>query len=230
MWSLTFSEDFGRDAALGSFLNSYQNFEAYPYPWTDTSRNARSNPGRYHPAKTLSVGNGVLDAWLHYDATLDQHLVAAPVPRMTNQTYGRYVIRLRADQIDGYKIAPLLWPVSENWPTDGEINLPEGDLDGTSFAGFMHHARPQGGQDYFSTKVDHTSWNVYEILWTPGRVEFWVNDQIIGVSTNDVPSTPMRWVLQMETTITASAPPKSAQGHVQIDWVKAYSYKPTAST
>ncbi len=225
-WTPTFSEEFSRDAALGSFLTSYTNFDAYPYPWTDTSRNVRSNPGYYHPQKTLSVSGGVMDAWLRYDSALGRYLVSAPMPKMTAQTYGRYAIRLRADRIDGYKIAPLLWPVSERWPDDGEINMPEGDLDGSPLAAFMHYARPQGGQDYFSTKVDHTAWHVYETLWTPGRVEFRVDGTVVGVSTQDVPSTPMRWVLQMETRISQNAPATTAQGHVQIDWVKAYSYTP----
>lgn len=223
-WSLTFSEDFSRVATLGSFLTTYTNFEAYPRPWTDTSRNVRSNPGVYNPEKTLSVGEGVLDVWLHYDVATGEYAVAAPVPKMTNQTYGRYSIRLRADKIEGYKIAPLLWPVSERWPNDGEIDMPEGDLDGSPFAAFMHYARATGGQDYFSTKVDPTAWHTYETLWSPGRVEFKVDDVTIGVSTRNVPSTAMRWVLQMETQISEIAPPVTAQGHVQIDWVKAYRY------
>lgn len=223
-WRSAFAEEFTQDAPLGTFLDTYTNFGAYPYPWTDTSRQVRSNPGYYHPEKTLSVAGGVLDAWLHYDSELGQYLVAAPTPNLPQMTYGRFAMRLRADTIPGYKIAPLLWPDSERWPDDGEINMPEGDLDGTPLSAFHHFARSAGGQDWFSSGVNPNAWHVYETLWSPGKVEFLVDGRSIGSSTSYVPNKPMHWVLQMETQIESSAPSTSAQGHVQIDWVKAYQY------
>ncbi|MEI6622526.1 MAG: glycoside hydrolase family 16 protein [Actinomycetes bacterium] len=222
-WKSVFAQDFNTPAALGSFLTTYKDFGAYPYGYTDTSRNLRSNPGYYHPEKTLSASNGAMDAWLHYDATLGKYLVAAPKPLLPTMTYGRFAMRLRADSIPGYKIAPLLWPDSGSWPSGGEIDFPEGDLDGTSLAGYAHWANPNGGQDYFNTRVDPTTWHVYEVIWTPGKVQFLVDGKSLGVSTTNVPSNPMHWVLQMETEISSTAPSTNAQGHVQIDWVKAYS-------
>lgn len=222
-WKQVLAEDFTTAAPLGSFLSAYSNMGAYPYPWTDTSRNVRSNPGYYHPAKTLSASGGVMDAWLHYDSALGRHVVAAVTPKLPTMTYGRFSLRMRADKIPGYKIAPLLWPDSESWPSDGEIDFPEGDLDGTALSAFSHYANPNGGQDWFGTKVDPTQWHTYETLWSPGRIEFLVDGTSIGVSTTNVPSKAMHWVLQMETAITSTAPSTSAQGHVQIDWIKAYS-------
>lgn len=223
-WRAVFAEDFSQPASLGQFLDTYSNFDAYPYPWTDTSRQVRSNPGYYHPEKTLSAIGGVLDAWLHYDSQLGKYLVAAPMPNLPQMTYGRFSMRLRADAIPGYKIAPLLWPDSERWPDDGEIDFPEGDLDGTALSAFHHYARAAGGQDVFSAGVNPGGWHVYETLWSPGRVEFLVDGRSIGVSTAYVPDKPMHWVLQMETHIESNAPSTSAQGHVQIDWVKAYQH------
>jgi len=154
---------------------------------------------------------------------LGRFLVAAPTPNLPTMTYGRFSMRLRTDRIPGYKIAPLLWPDSESWPNDGEIVFPEGDLNGSALEAFHHYARSAGGQDSFNTGVDPTQWHVYETLWSPGKVEFLVDGHSIGSSTNYVPSKPMHWVLQMETQISSAAPSTSAQGHVQIDWVKAYS-------
>ncbi|MDP4014871.1 MAG: glycoside hydrolase family 16 protein [Candidatus Nanopelagicales bacterium] len=225
-WKSVFAEDFNTTAPLGSFLSTYSNFGAYPYPWTDTSRQERSNPGYYHPGKTLSVASGVLDAWLHYDSELGRYLVAAPTPSLPEMTYGRFSMRLRAEKIPGYKIAPLLWPDSESWPDDGEIDFPEGDLTGDPLKAFHHYARAAGGQDQFSAGVKPGAWHVYETLWSPGKVEFLVDGKSIGSSTKYVPSKPMHWVLQMETQIESTAPSKSAEGHVQVDWVKAYTYSP----
>jgi len=39
--------------------------------------------------------------------------------------YGRYAIHFKADPVPGYKTSWLLWPDSEKWPQDGEIDFPE---------------------------------------------------------------------------------------------------------
>jgi len=228
-WHQVLAEDFSVSAPLGSFLRTYSNMGAYPYPWTDTSRKWRSNPGYYEPAKTLSVANGVLDSWLHYDASLGKYLVSAITPRLPTMTYGRFTFRLRADRIPGYKIAPLLWPDSDVWPRDGEIDFPEGDLNGKPLSAFMHHAHSAGGQDSFPTGVDPTAWHTYDIAWTPGRVTFRVDGRTIGVSTAKVPSSPMHLVLQFETNMGPDAPPTSAQGHVQVDWITVYRMRSSAA-
>ncbi|MGV1078875.1 MAG: family 16 glycosylhydrolase [Candidatus Nanopelagicales bacterium] len=227
-WTSIYGEDFLTDAPLGSFLSKYSNtVSAYPYPWTDTSRNVRSNnPGYYNPDKTLSVANGVMDAYLHYDATLGRYLVAAPTPKLPTMKFGRFAMKLRADKIAGYKIAPLLWPDSEKWPGDGEIDFPEGDLTGGNLSAFSHYANANGGQDWFDTKVKHTDWHVYETAWSPTKVQFFVDGNLVGTSTTNVPQNAMHWVLQFETQISSSAPSTSAAGHVQVDWIKAYSYTP----
>ena len=60
-------------------------------------------------------------------------MVAALLPKVPGSTrngqkYGRYAVRFKADPIDGYKIAWLLWPDSRVWPRDGEIDFPERNL------------------------------------------------------------------------------------------------------
>ena len=226
-WSSILEQDFSNTATLGSFSNTYSSIGSYPYPWTDTSHNVRSNPGYYHTDKVVSVANGVLNANLHYDSTLGQYLVAALQPQATkNMLYGRFSIRMRADVMPGYKVAPLLWPVSESWPDDGEIDFPEGDLDSAAntLDAFHHYASANGGQASFDTKVKFTEWHTYETAWSPGKVEFFVDGKSIGSTTKLVPNKPMRWVLQLETSISSKAPATNVSGNVQIDWIKAYKY------
>lgn len=221
-WSIIFNEDFNTDAQLGSFLTTYKNFKDYPSNYTDTSRNYRSDPGHYVTAKTVSVKSSILNTNLHYDTVSGQYVVAALKPVLPVMLYGKFSIRLRADVIPGYKIAPLLWPDSEIWPAGGEIDFPEGDLNGKSFSAFAHYANSAGGQDYFNSNVDPTQWHTYDIAWSPGKIEFYVDGRLIGTSTKYVPNTPMHWVLQMETQISSVSPSKSVSGNVQIDWVKVY--------
>lgn len=76
--------------------------------------------------------------------------VAALTPRVLGpdgeMTYGRFTVRLKVEYPEdnpaggeGYKIANLLWPKSDLWPDDGEIDYPEGDFSDNSFSAFHHY-------------------------------------------------------------------------------------------
>ncbi|MEI6623582.1 MAG: glycoside hydrolase family 16 protein, partial [Actinomycetes bacterium] len=223
-YEYVFYDNFDTPAPLGTFLDVYgDTFRAYDEPYQDTSRSKRgTTSGYYDPGRTLSVANGNLDAWLHYDSTLGKYLVSAVIPKLPTMAYGQFVIRLRTDKIPGYKAVPLLWPDSDNWPADGEIDFPEGPLDGSPWSAVMHYAQSDGGQDSFDTGVNGDHWHDYEIDWSPGQVDFLVDGKRIGRATHAVPAQPMHWVLQFETLPDGPAPSKDAQGHVYIDWVKVY--------
>src|SRR4051812_12414745 len=126
-WKLEFNEGFDKTAAEGQLLSTYSDFSAYPAGWKDTSRNGTYDPG------ILSASGGDLVMDLHTNSE-GEHLVAAPEPKVnngsTNQLYGRYQVRFKADQIAGYKAAWLLWSQSDQW-SDGEIDFPEGNLNGS---------------------------------------------------------------------------------------------------
>jgi beta-glucanase (GH16 family) len=215
-WKRTFSEDFTTNAALGQFPNS----AAYSSKWTaydgfgDTSKN-----GTYSSSKVLSVAGGLLDMYIHTEGST--HYVAAPgVNGWNGQTYGRYTVRFKADAIPGYKTAWLLWPTSDDW-NEGEIDFPEGDLDGT-IAAFSHCANvgaPQNNCAYFSTNAKYTSWHTATTEWTKGKVSFYLDGALIGTSTSNIPTKPMRWTLQTETELSGTPPPNSSAGHVSVDWV-----------
>jgi beta-glucanase (GH16 family) len=162
-------------------------------------------------------------------------MVAAILPNVPNaeeegQTYGRYAVRFKADPIDGYKMAWLLWPDSARWPRDGEIDFPERNLDSTAVSGFVHHqgARQGSDQTSASAEYDSSAWHTAVIEWSPDLVVFTLDGVEIGRITERIPRTPMHWVLQTETQLTSQKPPKSAAGNVQIDWVAVWQYDPTA--
>jgi hypothetical protein len=126
------------------------------------------------------------------------------------------------------RTAWLLWPDGPNggdW-TNGEIDFPEGNLNGTIQA-FMHHHRgnPQA-QEAYSTNVTYNAWHTAVIEWTPTNVRFILDGVTIGndTLTQYLPNTPMHWVLQTETT--QSGPTNAAVGNVQIDWVSIWSRTP----
>jgi len=215
-WRQIFADDFTTNAPVGSFPGAAYSSKwwAYPDGWPDTSRD-----GTYMPSKVLSVHNGMLDYYIHTENGV--HMVAAPLPRIAQRTYGRYEVRFRADSLRGYRTAWLLWPDSEVSPADGEIDFPEGHLDG-KIAAYMHYADPWGGQDAFATGIAFGgSWHTAATEWSPGKVTFYLDGKFVGTSTTKVPSKPMHWVLQSETASDVYLDDSTA-GHIQIDWVVAY--------
>ena len=239
-WRQTFADDFTTDVPIGGFsgcaaaatLMAQQcsglpaavasKWWAYPDGWPDTQHN-----GQYYPSQVLSIHNGVLDNYIHTANGI--HMVAAAVPKIPGgvagggQQYGAYAVRFKSDSLHGYKTAWLLWPDSNIWPAQGEIDFPEGDLDST-FTGFMHYMNATSGsqQDAYPTPASYSSWHTTVIEWAPGGCRFFLDGHLVGSSTQHVPSDPMHWVLQTETAIDGTTPSDTTSGHVQIDWVAAY--------
>jgi beta-glucanase (GH16 family) len=133
-------------------------------------------------------------------------------------------MRFRADPLPGYKTAWLLWPTSDTWPRDGEIDFPEGDLNST-ICGFMHHMNGTSGsdQDGACSGSTYSGWHTAVLEWTPLACRFILDGKVLMAPTSMIPSTPMRWVLQTETALGSVVPSDSTAGHVQVDWVAAYS-------
>jgi hypothetical protein len=181
------------------------------------------------PAAVLSVSNSCLDMFIH--TTSGVHQVAAPVPPgaagYTGQLYGRYVVRFKSDSLQGYKTAWLLWPTSNTWPRDGEIDFPEGDLD-TFMSAYQHNQGATLGSDVEGfTDVgsqSYTSWHTATLEWMPNYVRFDMDGNGFGSTWNRVPNTTMYHVLQTETTLNGFAPADATNGHVLVDWYAAYSF------
>lgn len=224
-WTLQFTDDFTTNVPLGSFPAMVStNWAAYPYPWSTLG-------GFYDPGRTVSMHDGVMDLWLHNEG--GQWLMAAPLPLISgagvtkDQLYGRYAIRFRADPLPGYYAAWLLWPQSEVWPWDGEIDFPEGGLDGTINA-FMHRQNGSSGgdQDAYSTGIPFAGgWHTAVTEWSPSAVSFYIDGNLIGTSTSRIPDTPMHWVIQT-TTSPGGLPAAGTDGHVMIDWVAVWRFTP----
>lgn len=220
-WHQVFTEDFTTDAAIGGFLNAYgKKFTVYNDGWPDTAGKYHGAPSRYYPSKVLSAKGGLLDLYLRTENGTP--MAAAILPILKDHMYGKYTIRFKSDSLKGFKTAWLLWPDSQNGgegATDGEIDFPEGPLDGHINA-FMH---PKGGgqQDAFDSGASYTSWHTASLEWSPGKVNFILDGKSIGTSTKGVPNTPMQWVIQTESCLDGCPSPSTA-GHLQIDWAVAY--------
>jgi hypothetical protein len=239
-WKQVFTDDFVSNVSLGGFsgcdtqshscsglpADVRAKWFAYPDGWKDSA-----GTGTYMPSRVMSIQNGLMNLYLHSEN--GSRLISAPVPIIPGAVgseggllYGRYAIRFRADLMVGYKTAFMLWPDSEVWPRDGEINFPEGDLAGTPWStmyAFVHHqgATSSSDQDWYGSGVPYGDWHTAVIEWLPSRVSFILDGRTIGTSTSRLPNTPMHWVLQTPTTESILASLSTA-GNVQIDWVAVW--------
>ena len=244
-WHQVFADDFSAPAPAGTFshcitglgvANDYcsglsgtpyfNRWFAYPDGWAGTPAT-----GIYAPSRGISVENGRLDYFLRTGSPdgVSVHMIEAAVPRIPGgvggggMLYGRYVVRARWDPLSSYHISFLLWPDSNQWPRDGEIDYPEANMASSDVSAFMHRQNGTSGgdQDAFDVYIDPQQWHTYEIDWLPSSVSFYVDGQRIGQSTTNIPDTPMHWVLQTNTSWRAS-PGDTQAGHVQMDWAVAY--------
>lgn len=241
-WHQVWVDNFSASLPVGSFTGcnssarrctglagspEYNQIWAYPDGW----RNGY-NTGTYAPTRTISEQNGLLDLYLHTEGDTD--LIAAPVPVINGPgakgglLYGRYAIRFKATPTfpsdPCYKTAWLLWPDSEVWPRDGEVDFPEGRLNGT-IGGFVHFQDGTSASDQYAapnTGVAYTAWHTATTVWRRSSVRFLLDGAVVGETKTRIPNTPMHWVIQTESSCVPAA---TTSGHVKIDWATAYSAK-----
>ncbi|WP_454180217.1 glycoside hydrolase family 16 protein [Pseudarthrobacter sp. SLBN-100] len=230
-WKQVFAEDFTEgDVPIGGFPGpiygarwSENYFDGTPDTAAQMQKKGERTSG-YYPSKVLSVHDGVLDMYLHSENGVS--MGAAPSPKVAGATqrpwnsfvYGRYSVRFRADVLPGYKLAWLFWPDSKQWPQDGEIDFPEGDLSKVIYAA-LHYVGPKGHEaDVFRPNVPFGSWHTATTEWSPGRIEFFLDGSSIGVATTGVPDKPMHFILQTESCLPTCPLPETS-GHVQVDWL-----------
>ena len=218
-WKLIFADDF-----LGASLDTTKWF-AYPDGWKDTTKH-----GTYMPSKVLSVHNSYLDYNLHTENGVPLVACVSPIlpgiPKQKGQLYHRHSIRFKCDVANGFKYVPLLWPDSENWPTDGEIDFPEADLDKV-IKGYVHYQNGTSPSDqaaFATTSPMGGVWHIADTIWTPGGVQFHLDGKIVGQSPNRVPNTPMHLDLQAETSTDGEYPAATTVAHILLDWCVVYQY------
>jgi hypothetical protein len=223
-WVRTYAEDFAVDQRRGTWPGRYAK-RLYGYDCSqwgikrgcDTSRR-----GDYDRRTVVSARKGVLDYYVHTKNGLPKVAAEGPIikGRENKQKYGRYAVRWRVDRnLRGYKNAWLLWPASDRWK-EGEIDFPEGNLDGR-IEGYNHCiGKPHRNCYAFRSKARMSSgWHTTVIEWRPSSVKYYLDGRLVGKTTKSVPRHPMRWVLQTETNLEGRRIPASVSGHVQIDWI-----------
>jgi len=227
-WRQIFLDDFTQNVSSWGACSSYdqgRNCPSLPEPYRskwwayasnyeDTREKNHGDGGHYEP-RNLSMADGML-RWPMRRVNGETQ-GAAPSPKVGPRTYGRFAVRFRMESAPGFKVAWLLWRASGSW---GEIDFPEGELDG-GICAFNHGA--SGGNAFarcLGTPMAG-AWHTAIVEWMPGRINFILDDQQIGTTTSEVPDVPMNWVLQSETSLDGP-PPDGTSANIYVDWVAAW--------
>ncbi|WP_144765428.1 glycoside hydrolase family 16 protein [Curtobacterium sp. 9128] len=201
----TFSEDFDTPAAAGGqFAATYADaWQPYPDGMGD----------KYWSGPLVSAHDGVMDVAL--DGSRGAAGTFGTPDGAWSHVGGTFSVRARATGGDGNGAAFMLWPTSNVW-SEGELDFPEGDLDGTVGA-FSHKMVP--GQEWqaegLHTDATWRQWHTYTTEWIPGvAVRYSVDGVIVLTVTKDVPTTAHRYMFQVGDV--------GAPGHLEIDWVRIW--------
>jgi len=225
-WHQVLADNFDQTVPIGHFPGAVAATwgRTYPDGLKDTSK-----LGRYEPTKVVSIGDGVMNIHVHTQDGV--HMVAAVLPSIHGAQgsdggllYGRYSLRLRSTPSSGYKLAVLLWPDSEDWPTDGEIDFPEAVHLDVPILAYLHHQEGTSLNDQvgFASTVTLQQWHTATLTWLPTGVTFQIDGQVIGTAYARIPNTPMHMIIQAETAIGGPVPTPTEAADIQIDWLTIY--------
>lgn len=148
--------------------------------------------------------------------------------KFANQKYGRWEARMKGNGDNEYHMVGILWPTSENWPCDGEVDYAEttGRWD---VINFFHHYSCENKQTSTSKPLDVTQYHNYAVDWSPSGIVGYV-DGVKWFEDNDPTHQPpgaMRQTLQLDwfpdTTTNGAA-------EMRTDWVRVYAPAGTTPT
>ena len=177
-------------------------------------------------SSAVSVRDGLLNI------TATGGNVSGGIAHEAGQTYGRWEFRARTDLGRGFGSAILLWPDSENFPYDGEIDIMEVPSATRDRAHFIVHFAGPGGKDkvYGSyAEGDFSQWHTFAVDWLPDRIVYYM-DGVERFRVKDrtiIPQKPMHLAIQFDqgpkkdwiAAPDATTPPSFA---LQVDWVRVY--------
>ncbi len=176
-------------------------------------------------SSAVSVSDGLLNITARGN-------VSGGMNHRLDRTYGRWEFRARTDKGRGFGSAILLWPQSERFPQDGEIDIMEVPSETRDRAHFIVHFPGPGGKDkvYGSYAVDDFSeWHTFAVDWLPDRIVFYVDgvERFRITDRNIIPKKPMHLCMQFDQGpkkdwIPAPDATTPEAFSLQVDWVRVY--------
>jgi hypothetical protein len=172
--------------------------------------------------EAISVSDGKLNITARGD-------VSGGMGMDQGQLYGRWEFRVRTDKGRGFGSAILLWPDSEKWPQDGEVDIMEVPGENRDLAHFVLHAGAANNLLGSAAKGDFSQWHTFAVEWLPDRITWFVDGKEKFETTDKamIPTTPMHLTMQLDQGpkkdwIPARDDTTPAELALQVDWVRIY--------
>ncbi|MGH3512293.1 MAG: glycoside hydrolase family 16 protein [Pseudonocardiaceae bacterium] len=145
-------------------------------------------------------------------------------------TYGRWEVRMRADPGVGYSAVSLLWPDSDRWPADGEVDFAEITAPSRDRNNFTVHWGTDNSQDSATLMGDFSQWHDYAVEWEPDHLTMFVDGVPVYNTTDSaaIPHAPMHLALQQDVLGDDEGNPlpsvnsNPAEVTMHVDWARMY--------
>jgi glycosyl hydrolase family 16 len=186
-----------------------------------------ANP-RHHAATSLTNGKlrfvGGFRGWRD---------VSGGVAARYYQQYGRWEARFRVSRGEGYSAAILLWPMSDDGPAHGEIDLMEVNLPARQSGSQFIHAPGGAVHGHLVQRTDFTRWHTVAVEWRPHSLTYYLDGKKTWTFDRPwfYPRIPMTLTLQLDQgcggwwVCRHSSSP--AWVTMEVDWVRIYQLRST---
>lgn len=200
----------------------------YKLVWSDEFNGTSPDQGKwglYEGAGNAGIGKRVTSAVSEGNGELKitgNGMNGGGLASSYNSTYGYYEVRSRFDANSiGYNTATLLWPVNEQWPQGGEIDIAEMFNGATSNAGSYVHWGSNNSQLYNEYKGDFSQWHTWGVDWQADHITYYLDGkQFWNVTTPAaIPHSPHFLGLQLDVNDNQNKANGSA---FHIDYVRVY--------
>jgi beta-glucanase (GH16 family) len=176
----------------------------------------------YRRPEAISQSDGLLRITARGD-------VSGGMGHRFGQLYGRWEFRARTDPGRGFGSAILLWPDSENFPEDGELDIMEVPGENRDLAHFVVHWGAENHVHGTDVKGDFSQWHTFALEWLPDRITWFVDGvkQYENTDRTVIPTKPMHITIQLDqgpksNWIPARDETTPEELSLEVDWVRIY--------
>jgi beta-glucanase (GH16 family) len=138
-----------------------------------------------------------------------------------NVKYGKWEVRMRVSERDPkYHPVLLLWPDSEKWPCDGEVDFAEG-WSKTDIVNFVLISGCEDTVTRMFTTVDQTQWHDYAVEWTATAMVGYIDGVEVfrDTTASHLPPGPMHMTMQLDWFPDGTT---TIPSWMDVDWVRFY--------
>lgn len=141
----------------------------------------------------------------------------------SGQLYGRWEVCAQSSPASpNYHSVLLLWPDSERWPADGEIDFMEiFDPTRQNVTGSVLHVWPENGpdrNDHASLAIDATGWHSWAVEWNADHIIGYADGNEWFRTTTHIPRGAMHLCIQLDHF----GGDVSEGGQLMVDWARQY--------